>query len=93
MQPNEIKEWIKANKLLSLIIVGVIIVTVILLGANKQAPKTGEQSVGDTFTPNQSLPEAPVEPTALNDLGKSAVNETAAIINETIGKKAESNSS
>ncbi|MEK6869270.1 MAG: hypothetical protein AABX74_03520 [Nanoarchaeota archaeon] len=44
MQSNQIKEWIKANKLLSAIIVGVIIVAIILyLGANKQVPEAEEQ--------------------------------------------------
>ena len=55
MQSNQITEWVKANKLLSVIIVGVIIVAIILyLGANKQVPEAEEQ-------PEKAVVETPSE--------------------------------
>ena len=63
MQSNQIKEWVKANKLLSAIIVGAIIIVIILyLGANKQVPKTEEQP-GEAVveTPGGEAAEAPTE--------------------------------
>jgi len=71
MQPNQIKEWVKANKLLSAIIVGAIIVVIILyLGANKQVPKTEEQ-------PGEAGVETPVGEVAEAPTGEVAAPETA----------------
>ena len=59
MQSKQIKEWVKANKLLSAIIVGAIIIVIILyLGTQGQAPEV-EQSAEETV----GVPEeAAVEP-------------------------------
>jgi len=66
MQLNQIMKWVKANKLLSAIIVGVIIVVIILyLGANKQVPKAEEQTSGVVAeTPSEEAVEAPSEEVA-----------------------------
>jgi len=71
MQPNQIKKWVKANKLLSAIIVGAIIVVIILyLGANKQVPKTEER-------PGEAGVETPVGEVAEAPTGEVAAPETA----------------
>ena len=61
MQSNQIKEWVKANKLLSAIIVGAIIIVIILyLGVAKQVPKAEEQPEGAVVeTPGGEIAEAP----------------------------------
>lgn len=65
MQSKQIKGWVKANKLLSAIIVGVIIVAIILyLGVAKQVPKTGEQKEEAVVeTPSEGAVETPIAPT------------------------------
>lgn len=66
MQSNQIKEWVKANKLLSAIIIGVIIVAIILyLGVAKQAPEAEEQpEEAVAETPSEEAAEAPTEEVA-----------------------------
>ena len=64
MQSKQIKEWVKANKLLSAIIVGVIIVAIILYsGVNKQVPKTeGQLSKEDVAKiPSEGAVGAPTQ--------------------------------
>lgn len=63
MQFNQIKEWVKANKLLSAIIVGAIIIVIILyLGTAKQSPGAGEQpGKAIVETPGGEVAEAPTE--------------------------------
>ncbi len=70
MQSNQIKEWVKANKLLSAIIVGAVIVVIVLyLGANKQVPKTEEQ-------PGEAVVETPGGEAAEAPTGEVAAPET-----------------
>src|SRR3989338_5277092 len=59
MQSNQITKWVKANKLLSAIIIGAIIVVIILyLGANKQVP--AEEQPGEAVVETTSeAAEAP----------------------------------
>ncbi len=71
MQSNQIKKWVKANKLLSAIIIGAIIVVIILyLGANKQVPEAEEQ-------PEKAALETPVGEAAEAPIGEVAAPETA----------------
>ena len=71
MQSNQITKWVKANKLLSAIIIGAIIVAIILyLGANKQVPKTEEQ-------PGEAVAGTTSEEAAEAPTGEVAAPETA----------------
>src|SRR3989338_3551031 len=71
MQLNQITKWVKANKLLSAIIVGAIIVVIILyLGANKQVPEAEEQ-------PEKVVVETPGGEAAEVPTGEVAAPETA----------------
>ena len=70
MQSNQITEWVKTNKLLSAIIVGVVIVVIVLyLGAAKQVPEAEEQPEKAVVeTPGGEAAEAPTEEVATPEI-------------------------
>ena len=84
MQLNQIMKWVKANKLLSAIIVGAVIVAIILyLGANKQAPAEEQPEEAVVETPEGGVAEAPTGEVAAPETAPEEAPPAEAVIEPT----------
>ena len=84
MQPNQVTKWVKANKLLSAIIIGAIIVVIVLyLGANKQVPAEEQPEEAVVETPGGEAAEAPTEEVAAPETAPEEAPPAEAVIEPT----------